>query len=37
MPVTEEAGKTVFSLPLYPEMTGNQVGYVIDTIVSADA
>lgn len=32
LPKTEEASKTVLSLPIYPEMTGKQVKYVVESL-----
>jgi len=32
LPKTEELSRTVLSLPLYPELSNNQVNYVIETI-----
>lgn len=33
-PVSEQVAEEVISLPLYPEMTDNQVGHVIETVKS---
>ena len=31
-PVAEEVAKRVLPLPMYPELTGEQVNYVIETL-----
>lgn len=35
LPVSEDAGRTVFSLPLYPEMSDGDVNRVIDAVLRA--
>jgi dTDP-4-amino-4,6-dideoxygalactose transaminase len=37
LPITEEAGKTVFSLPIYAEMNKVQIQFVIDALKAAVA
>jgi dTDP-4-amino-4,6-dideoxygalactose transaminase len=32
LPVAEEAARTTFALPIYPEMSAEQQGYVVDSI-----
>ncbi|MBO4490293.1 MAG: DegT/DnrJ/EryC1/StrS family aminotransferase [Lentisphaeria bacterium] len=32
LPVTEQLNKEILSLPMYPELTGNEVSYIIQTV-----
>jgi hypothetical protein len=34
LPVTENTVNKILSLPMYPELTSNQINYVVDTIKS---